>query len=76
MWEREGLARTLRLDFEKGEAEVQLEPALSARPPQTVAAALGGMLEGFLGSRAGASFTVEARAKKGARVALRALPRS
>lgn len=71
-WEREGVAKTARMDFERLEFEVELvEPGPPTEPMATV---LAGVLEGVLRSRLGVEGAVSGRAGKGRRITL-ALPK-
>jgi DNA-binding transcriptional ArsR family regulator len=64
-WEREGVARTTKLDFDKLEMEVQPLDALAARPAETVAVLLAGIVEGVLRSRLQIDSPVATRTRTG-----------
>lgn len=66
-WEREGVAKTTRMDFERMEFEVEL--ASSEAGGDAMATILGGVVEGVLRSRLGLEGAVGAKAK-GKRVTL------
>ena len=71
-WEREGVARTARMDFERMEFEVELVDADA--PADAMATILGGVVEGILRARLDVGGPVAAKAK-GRKVTL-AFPRT
>lgn len=70
LWEREGLARTLRLDFEKSEVDLEFVGALAQRAPDLAGSVLAGLLEGYLVERLGQSGVVAVKTRRGSRVTL------
>lgn len=59
-WEREGIAKPARVDFERLELEVELS---DARPAEATAIVLGALLEGVLRARLGIEGAVTTRVK-------------
>ena len=69
-WERENVARTVRLDFDKLEAEVQLNDALTGKSTEAVAAVFAGLIEGIAATHLKTKLDVTAKGTKTGRVTL------
>lgn len=73
-WEREGVARTVRIDFDKLEAEVQVLNGLSGRSSESLGWVFAGILEGILEKRLGQKRAVASQATKSGRIIIRIPP--
>jgi hypothetical protein len=69
-WERENVAKTIRVDFEKLEVEVEIGDAVKAPSVEGIAIVLGAVVEGVLRSRLGADGPVQVRMGRGRRATL------
>ena len=69
-WERENVARTVRLDFDKLEAEVQLHEPLGGKATEAVAVIFAGLIEGIAATHLKTSLDVLAKGSKTGRVTL------
>lgn len=69
-WEREKVARTVRIDFDKQEIELELLESMKGKSPDALATIFAGIIEGVLQARLGRSTQVTAKASKGGRLLL------
>lgn len=69
-WDREGIAKAKRLDFDAGSVELLLLDACPQGREEATAIVLAGILEGILRSRLGRTVQVKARVERPRRVVL------